>query len=68
MEWRSENGELVAEPSRLFPAWQLKVTREEIAEIYNSMCVSSEKSTDCFDTQLEIQHEDGRLMKFAAAD
>lgn len=24
--------------------------------------------TDCFDTQLEILHEDGRLMKFAAAD
>ena len=41
MEWRSGNGELFAEPSRLFPGWQLKVTREEIAEIYNSMCVSS---------------------------
>lgn len=50
-----------------FSAAQIR-TWENCRNLQFKVCFIREKSTDCFDTQLEIQHEDGHLMKFAAAD
>lgn len=41
---------------------------ENCRNLQFKVCFIRKKFTDCFDTQLEIQHEDGRLMKFAVTD